>query len=175
MIVSEGNLIYDVRSFLDKEDGIKYFQAQDCKGKIRHVDTYGDTFSVIKSISSLTQKCMLCVAFESDIPAENSYLMLSASLDRWVVHIDHQLKYIQPSESKILGSCSLSTPLSGLYLFGDRVLVIEEAAIKITNKDGRLLQCVYMDLIQDLELIESTIVATTVEGEKVVVDMMLDI
>ena len=171
MIISDGNLTYDVKAFPNKQEGQRYFDRQVCNCKVKLSDTYGDVLSVVSSKSSLTQKTIFSVAFESDIPAGASYCLVSDSLDRWILQVDNRLFFVQPSAGRLVAIQEISTPLSSLYLWNHRIIVLEEARVRIANINGDILQSVNTDLIEDVKLVDSQLFIETIEGNRVVVDL----
>ena len=171
MIVNEGNLIYITKSFSNKEEGQRYFEAQPSKSKLMLSETFGDTFNVIKSVSSLSESVVFCLAYESYTSIDDCVILVSEMIDRWVVAVEEELFYVQPSRTSLLGSCQLSTPLSALYLWKRQLLVIEEAGLKVTNMNGVTERIVNTDLIKDIRLTQSELIITTIEGEQMTINL----
>jgi len=166
-------MIIESSLFGEDSEAQKYFANQNSKGKIFLQDVYGDNHSVINLTDSLSKEIKFCLGFSSETSPNNLNLLVLGKSDRLIIEIDNFLYFLSLSKGDIVSKIELLTPLIGLHWAGKKLLILEEAGLKVVDADGRINQEETTDLIEDFNLTDDTLNLTTMEGDQHEIKLLL--
>ena len=168
------NRILEFSFFKNSTEAKTFFENQKSTRNLFLSDTYGENSCVVKCMDSLSREVEFCLGFSSETKPDELSLITMFESDRWIVQVDNELFFISLSESKVVNKSEIYTPLIGLHLKESRLLILEEAGLKVVDKNGKVLQEQTTDLIDTFELKNSTLSIFTVNGERTEVKLKIN-
>ena len=134
--------------------------------KIYLQDTYGDNHCVLKLVDSLSKRIKFCIGFSSETHSSKLNLIVLGQYDKLIIEVDKFLYFISLSKGDVISKIELFTPLIGLHHKKEKLLVLEEAELKVIDINGIVNKEEFFDLIEDFTFVDNTLYLTTIEGEK---------
>ncbi|WP_321515222.1 hypothetical protein [Marinifilum fragile] len=167
MKLNYNNKIIKYAFFRELSEAKTFFINQKSRNKIFLDDTFGENHIVVNSFNSLTGEIYLSIGFCSERSINELNLLLWEEENKWIIEIDDCIYMISSLSAEIVTKFEVSTPLVGFYAAKNRLLVLEEANIKVLNSEGDVLQEKAIDLIDNYSLTDDGILnITTIEGEE---------
>jgi hypothetical protein len=167
MKLNFNNKIIQCNSFNELSEAKTFFGNQKSRNKGFLDDTFGDYHCVVNSLDSLTGEIYLSLGFSSEKNNNELNLMLWEQESKWIIEIDDNIYMLSTLTAEIVTKLEVSTPLIGFYATGNRLLILEEANIKVLDCEGNILQENTVDLIDSYSLTDDGVLnITTVDGEE---------
>lgn len=138
---------------------------QNCKVYLPIQDSDGDIYYCCILCHSLTGESQSAFSFTSYQEEENLNLLFWDNKKLLVLDNGKQIYLIDDSLT-IRASFEITTPLIGLYLVGDKLLILEEAFLRVVDSQGNVLECEVFDLIENFDLVGNTLFIQTNEGKR---------
>lgn len=153
--------------FSSSQEATTFLRSQDTKNVLSIDDTLGDTHFCYVCFHSLTHKKQFILYFSSD-EDDNSLNFLFWEKHKMLVLDTGNGIYLINDSLNITASFEITTPLIGLYLIDDdRLLILEEAFLRLINSEGKILKSELFDLIVELKIENGQLFMQTNEGNKV--------
>lgn len=151
--------------FSSEDAALTFFNNQKAERSLSIEDTFGDNFYCYICYHSLTREKQFALFFSSDESEDNlNFLFWNKML---VLDTGKNICLIDESLS-IKTSIETTTPLVGLYLISnEKLLVLEEAYMRVVNYNGDIVQAELFDLIEDFSIKDNLLSIQTSEGNKV--------
>lgn len=153
----------DLKNFLKKNDNKKTLTLK---------ETFGDFYYCFTLCDSLTGDKDFIISFSSDEKIENISILFWARFDLIVLNTGN-LIYLIDKKIGIIDKYNVATPLIGFYEIDDKLLILEEASLKIINQNGENLKSKQFDLITDFSIREKILYIKTNNDEQIKFDMNL--
>lgn len=113
---------------------------------------------------SLTQSIEFVLSFRSESNEEDLNLIFWQ--DR-IIFDSGRLVFFVSNELELKASLELTTPLIGFHLVSDNeLLILEEAFLRVVNKNGLILRSESFDLITETTLEKNRLVLQTERGQR---------
>lgn len=130
-----------------------YFLGNQKPDKILSLDeTFGDSYFCYVCHHSLTRQKQFVISFSSDVNEESLNFLFWTDHDKIVLDTG-KLIYLIDIDLKIIASFDITTPLIGLYqLDKNRLLLLEEAFLRVIDHEGKILRSELFDLAEDFSI-----------------------
>lgn len=153
-------------SFLSSEEALTFLNSQKADKSLSLEETFGDNYYCYVCYHSLTQEKLFALSFSSDEREDNLNFLYWNNL---VVLDTGKSIYLIDEALNIKVLLEITTPLVGLYVIDDeKLLVLEEAFIRIINYKGEVVKSELTDLIEDFSIKDKLLHIRTDEGNKVI-------
>ena len=138
--------------FLSFKEQSDFIENQETEKRLSLSETFGDNYYCYVGYHSLTRDTQFIISFATDENEDNLNLLFWKAGDLIVLDTGKHL-YLVNSDIGIESAFEINTPLVGLYLTNDNNLVIlEEAALRVINQNGKTLKNELFDLIEDFRI-----------------------
>lgn len=139
-------------SFTSIQEVEVFLHNQETKNILVLNETYGDYQYCYVWYDSLTGQKQFIVSFSSDDKEDNLNLLVWDRTEILVVDTGKNL-YLINKKLNIKACFDITTPLIGLCLTsGNNLLVLEEAAFRLVNSEGKILNSELFDLIENFAI-----------------------
>ena len=173
MKINYDNMIIESSLFGEDSEAQTYFTNQKGTSKIFLQDVYGDNHCVVKLVDSLSKEIKFCLGFSSETSPDNLNLIVWGQSDRFIIEVDNFLYFLSLSKGDIVSKVELLTPLIGFHSTGKKLLILEEAGLKVVDANGKINQEETTDLIEDFTLTDDKLNLTTMEGGQQEIKLLL--
>ncbi len=157
---------------LFKFDSLRKFSSfitgQDDIDNVSLDETYGDYYYSYVFYDSLSKKKLYLVRFLSDEnDPKNLHLLIWQAKKVFGFHTGRKLFLLDESHN-VIDSINLLCPLVGLYVTsGQNLLILEEAAFKVVDSTGEILEGEQVDFINNFKLEAKHLILDTESGKRV--------
>lgn len=152
--------------FIHHKDVAVFISHQNIKNVLTLEETFGDNYYCYVFYDSLTREKKFIISFSSDDAESELNLLRWEAADRLVLDTGKFL-YLIDNDFIIRGCFDISSPLIGLQLTSkNRLLVLEEASLRLINSEGQILINELFDLIEDFFVSDSYFLIKTSEGNR---------
>ncbi len=143
-----------------------FIERQDFQNSLNVEESYGCYYYCYIFYDSLTMKKQFILTFESDEEEDSLNLLYWDS----ILVLDTGKKIVLIDKTfKIVASIEITTPLIGLYVINNELLLLlEEAYMRTVNPKGEIIKSELFDLIENFRFEDNTLSITTNEGQKVI-------
>lgn len=153
-------------SFLSLREALTFLDNQGVNKNLSLEDTFGENYYCYICYHSLTQEKLFSLSFSSDESEDNLNIMYWNDLI--VLDIGKKI-YLIDDFLEIRSSIEITTPLVGLYVINDeRLLVLEEAFVRVINNKGEVVRAELTDLIEDFSVKDNLLFIQTNEENKII-------
>lgn len=152
--------------FASLEEASTFFNNQKSERNLFIQDTIGDSYYCYVCYHSLTIEKQFVLSFSSDESEDNLNFLF---WDNMLVLDTGKSIYLIDESLNIKTSFEITTPLIGLYLISiERLLILEEAFLRIINHNGDIIKTELFDLIEDFNIKDNFLTIQTNEENKVI-------
>ncbi len=143
----------------------EYVKSLKVKNELALKDSFGDYYYCYSFIDSLTSENEFCITFSTDEREENLSILLWDAMDLFILNSGVKIYFIT-HDLTIINSFDITSPLVGLQVLnGDKILILEEATLRVISSNGKIEQEELFDLMLDFHL-EGSKLSITTEGYK---------
>jgi hypothetical protein len=130
-------------------------------------DGFGSNHYCYVSYHSLNENAQFIISFSTDEKDSNLNTLFWSDEKTLVVDVGNNLFFIKEN-LEIEGPLEITTPLIGLYLIDKhRLLVLEEAFVRIVDSNSRVLKKALFNLIENFNIEDSQLIVFTEDGQEV--------
>mgnify|MGYP003429414724 CR=1 FL=1 len=152
--------------FSSEEEALTFLKNQKAERSLSLEDTFGDSYYCYVCYHSLTRERQFVLSFSSDESEDNLNFLF---WDNMLVLDTGKNIYLIDENLNIKTSLEITTPLVGLYLISnEKLLVLEEAYMRIINYNGDIEKAELFDLIEDFSINDNLLSIQTSEENKVI-------
>lgn len=152
--------------FTSSQEASTFASNQGAKKVLSIDDTFGDNHYCYVTYHSLTKQKQFVLSFSSD---ENEDNLIFLYWDSLLVLDTGKNIYLIDESINIKASLEITTPLIGLYLVKkERLLVLEEAYMRMIDRNGDIVKAELFDLIEDFSIKDNLLSIQTSEENKVI-------
>lgn len=152
--------------FTSSQESSTFVSNQGTKKHLSIDDTFGDNYYCYVSYHSLTKEKQFTLSFNSDENEDNLNFLFWDGL--FVLDTGKNIYLIDESLT-IKTSLEITTPLMGLYLISkEKLLVLEEAYMRVVNYKGDIVKSELFDLIEDFSIKDNLLSIQTSEENKII-------
>lgn len=149
--------------FTSSEEAKIFYNRQKSQKKVIIENTFGENYYCYVCYHSLTREELFVILFSSD--EQDLSLLFWGSL---IVLETSTNIYLIDENLSVKLSFDITTPLIGLYLINrDRLLILEEAYMRIVDAQGNILKSELFDLIKDFSIKDNLLIIQTQEQSMV--------
>ena len=153
-------------SFLSLREALTFLDNQGVNKNLSLEETFGENYYCYICYHSLTQEKLFSLSFSSDESEDNLNIMYWNDL---IVLDIGKKNYLIDDFLEIRSSIEITTPLVGLYAINDeRLLVLEEAFVRVINNKGEVVRAELTDLIEDFSVKDNLLFIQTNEENKII-------
>ncbi|MBC8619137.1 hypothetical protein H8788_15435 [Parabacteroides faecis] len=153
-------------SFLSLREALTFLDNQGVNKNLSLEETFGENYYCYICYHSLTQEKLFSLSFSSDESEDNLNIMYWNDL---IVLDIGKKNYLIDDFLEIRSSIEITTPLVGLYVINDeRLLVLEEAFVRVINNKGEVVRAELTDLIEDFSVKDNLLFIQTNEENKII-------
>lgn len=151
--------------FSSSEEASIFFKNQKANNSLSIEGTLGDNYDCYVCYHSLTKEKIFVLSFSSDEDEDNlSFLFWN---NCFVISTGKNI-YLINDALNIKACLEITTALVGLYIISnERLLLLEEAYLRVIDYNGRIVEKELFDLIDDFSIKDNVLYIQTSEGEKV--------
>ncbi|QNL37461.1 MULTISPECIES: hypothetical protein [Bacteroides] len=118
--------------------------------KIVLENTYGELYYCYVFYNSIAQEKEFILSFSSDSAKENINICFWIDKNIVIISFDSSIYLIDNKECRVIEEIELTSPLIGLYQINEnKMLVLEETYVRTINPNGKIVQDMKTDLIED--------------------------
>ena len=166
MKIAFRNNYFFLQSFNSYNELNFFLSKKDCKKLLLHERGQSFYYALVES-ETLNQKELSVLAFSSDSPSEKLFFTFWPEADLKVL-ADRSKLYLVDHSCSMIADFEISTPLIGLHITNTgTLLILEEAAMKLVDRNGKVMLNEGFDLIHDFSIQNDLLVLDTYSGEKV--------
>ncbi|MGJ1437887.1 hypothetical protein [Sphingobacterium siyangense] len=152
--------------FSSAEEASIFFKNQKAERSLSFEDTFGDNYYCYVCYHSLTREKQFVLSFSSDESEDNLNFLFWDNM--FIIDTGKNI-YLIDEKLNIKTSFETTTPLIGLYLISnEKLLVLEEAYMRIINYNGDIVKAELFDLIEDFSIKDNLLSIQTSEENKVI-------
>lgn len=152
--------------FASSQEASTFAGNQITKNYLSIDDVAGDSYYCYVGYHSLTREKQFVLSFSSDENEDNLNLLY---WDDLLVLDTAKNIYLIDKSLKIKASIQITTTLVGLYLISkEKLLVLEEAYMRVINCKGEIIKTELFDLIEDFSIKDNLLSIQTNEENKVI-------
>lgn len=160
------NRYFKGTSFLSSEEALIFLNSQETNRKISLDETFGDNYYCYVCCHALTQEKLFALSFSSDEREDNLIFLYWNNL---IVLYTGKNIYLIDEVVNIKVSLEITTSLVGLYVINDeRLLVLEEASIRIINSKGEVVKNKLTAFIENFTIKDNVLRILTEEDNDVI-------
>jgi hypothetical protein len=160
------NIYIQTFKFTSSREASTFMSSQASGKNLSIDDTFGDNYYCYVGYHSLTKVKQFILSFGSE-ENEDSLCFLIWD-DLFVLNTGKNIYLIDESLS-VKTSLEITTPLVGLFLVSkDKLLVLEEAYMRIVNNNGDIVNSELFDVIQDFSIKDNLLSIQTSEENRVI-------
>lgn len=138
--------------FLTKKENDYFFENQKIKNRLCLEKTFGEYYYNYIYIDSLSQEKLFVISFNSDENNDNLSLLFWGSQKIYVVDTGMYI-YMIDYNLNVISVTNIEVSLIGLYVIDDhRLLILEEANMRIMNNKGDIIKEKTFDLIEHFSI-----------------------
>ena len=153
-------------SFLSLREALTFLDNQGVNKNLSLEETFGENYYCYICYHSLTQEKLFSLSFSSDESEDNLNIMYWNDLI--VLDIGKKI-YLIDDFLEIRSSIEITTPLVGLYVINDeRLLILEEAFVRVINNKGEVVRAELTDLIEDFSVKDNLLFIQTSEENRII-------
>ena len=153
-------------SFLSLREALTFLDNQGVNKSLSLEETFGENYYCYICYHSLTQEILFSLSYSSDESEDNLNIMYWNDL---IVLDIGKIIYLIDDFLEIRSSIEITTPLVGLYVINDeRLLVLEEAFVRVINNKGEVVRAELTDLIEDFSVKDNLLFIQTNEENKII-------
>jgi hypothetical protein len=147
-----GNRYLKAFRFSSSHDALMFMGNQHAEKSLSIEDTVGDNYFCYVSYHSLTSKKEFVLSFSSDDPEDKLNFIFWDEHKKLVLDTG-RLIYLIDENLVINASFDITSPLIGLYFVGkDKLLLMEEAFLRLIDYTGKILMSELFDLVEDFSI-----------------------
>ncbi|OJV51603.1 MAG: hypothetical protein BGO31_00845 [Bacteroidetes bacterium 43-16] len=148
------------------EEASTFFKNQKAEKSLSIEDTFGDSHYCYVCYHSLTREKQFVLSFSSDENEDNLNFLFWDNM--FVLDTGNNV-YLLDESLNIKTSLETTTPLVGLYLISnEKLLVLEEAYMRIISCNGDILKAELFDPIEDFSIKDNLLSIQTSEENKII-------
>ncbi|SUJ25618.1 Uncharacterised protein [Sphingobacterium spiritivorum] len=148
------------------EEASTFFKNQKAERSLSIEDTLGDSYYCYVCYHSLTKEKQFVLSFSSDESEDNLNFLFWENI--FVLDTGTNI-YLIDESLNIKTSLETTTPLAGLYLISnDKLLILEEAYLRIINYNGDIVRAELFGLIEDFSIKDNLLSIQTSEENRVI-------
>ncbi|GGH68349.1 hypothetical protein [Phaeocystidibacter marisrubri] len=152
--------------FTSFQEATTFVNNQDANKQLSIDDTFGDNYYCYVGYHSLTKEKQFILSFSSDESDDSLNFLFWDSL--FVLDTGNSI-YLIDEDLNVKTSLEITTPLVGLYLINkEKLLVLEEAYMRVINCNGDIVKAELFDLIEDFSIKDNFLSIQTSEENKVI-------
>jgi hypothetical protein len=152
--------------FTSSHEASTFVSNQGAKKRLSIDETFGDNYYCYVGYHSLTKEKQFVLSFSSDEDEDCLNFLFWDSL--FVLDTGKNI-YLIDESLNIKTSLEITTPLMGLYLISkEKLLVLEEAYMRVMNYNGDIVKAELFDLIEDFNIKDNLLSIQTSEESKVI-------
>jgi hypothetical protein len=152
--------------FTSSKEASTFVRNQGVEKYLSIDDTFEDNYYCYVCYHSLTKEKQFVLSFTSNESDDNLNFLFWNTL---LVLDTGKNIYLIDESLKIKTSLEITTPLIGIYLISkERLLVLEEAYIRIVNYNGDIVKAELFDLIENFSIKDNLLSIQTNEENKVI-------
>lgn len=160
------NSYIKVFKFTSSEEASNFANNQGANKVLSIDDTFGGIHYCYVAYHSLTKEKLFVLSFSSD---ENEYNLNFLYWDNSFVLETGKNIHLIDETINIKASLEVTTPLIGLYLVKkERLLVLEEAYMRMIDRNGDIVKAELFDLIEDFSIKDNLLSVQSSEENKVI-------
>jgi hypothetical protein len=153
-------------SFNSHNELNEYVKNLKVKNGLDLKDSFGDYYYCYSFINSLTSENEFWITFSTDEKEENLSILLWDAMDLFILNSGVKIYFIA-QDLTIINSFDITSPLVGLQVLNnDKILILEEATLRVISSNGKIEQEELFDLILNFHLEGNKLSITTEEYEK---------
>ncbi len=153
-------------SFSSSEEALTFSNSQKVNKSLSLEKTFGDNYYCYVCYHSLTQERLFTLSFSSDESEDNLSVLYWNNL---LVLDTGKNIYLIDETVNIIASLEITTPLVGLYVISNKkLLVLEEAFIRVINNNGEVVKSELTDLIENFSIEDNLLSVYTSEERRVI-------
>lgn len=153
------NRYFKVFSFSSSEEALIFSNNQNANKSLSLKETFGDNYYCYVCYHSLTQEKLFVLSFSSDESEDKLNLLYWNNMI--VLDTGKNICLIDKAVN-IKVSLEITTSLVGLYVINDKkLLVLEEAFIRVINYEGEVIKSELTDLIEDFSIKDNLLSVST--------------
>lgn len=154
--------------FSSVEEASAFFNNQKAENSLSIEDSFGDSYFCYVCYHSLTKEKQFVLSFSSDESEDNLNFLFWNNM--FVLDTGRNI-YLIDESLNIKTSLAVTTPLIGLYLIrNEKLLVLEEAYMRVINYNGDIIKSELFDLIEDFSIKDNLLSIQTSE-ENIVIEL----
>ena len=143
----------------------EYVMSLKVKNELELKDSFGDYYYCYSFIDSLTSEHELYITFSTDEKEENLSILFWDAMELFILNSGMKIYFIT-HDLTILSSFDITSPLVGLMVLNsNKILILEEATLKVISSNGKIEQEELFDLMLNFQL-EGSKLSITTEGYK---------
>lgn len=152
--------------FSSSEEALSFLKSQHARYSLSIEDTSGDNYYCYVCYHSLTKEKLFVLSFRSDDSHDNlSFLFWNSS---FVLDTGENV-YLVDENLNIKAFFEITTPLIGLYTIShEKMLLLEEAYMRVIDYSGRILKSELFDLIEDFSIKDNVLFIQTSKENKII-------
>lgn len=160
-----GNTYIKAFKFAASDEASTFADNQKAKNYLSVDDVLGESYYCYVGYHSLTREKQFVFSFSSDENEDNlNFLFWN---DLFILDTAKNI-YLIDESLRIKAALEITTPLVGLYLVNrDKLLVLEEAYMRVINYEGEIVKAELFDLMEDFSIQDNLLSIQT--GEKNIV------
>ena len=152
--------------FASSREMLTFVNNQVAKKQLSIDDTFGDNHYCYVGYHSLTKEKQFTLSFSSDDSDDSLNFLFWDNL--FVLDAGKNI-YLIDENFNIKTSLEITTPLVGLYLINkEKLLVLEEAYLRVINNNGDIVKAELFDLIEDFSIKNDFLSIQTSEENKII-------
>ncbi|WP_343786048.1 hypothetical protein [Wandonia haliotis] len=152
--------------FSSAEEASTFFNNQTTEKKLSLEDTFGDNYYCYVCYDSLTKEVEFILSFSSDTSEDNLFFLFWEN--RLILDTGTTI-YLIDKNLNIKSSLEITTPLVGLHSINkDRLLILEEAYLRIIDSNGNIIKAELFDLLEDFSIKNNVLSIQTCEESRII-------
>lgn len=153
-------------SFSSSEEASTFFNKQKASSSIFLEDTSGDNYYCYVCYHSLTKEKLFILSFESDENEDNLNFLFWNNL---LVFDTGKNIYLIDEALNVKTTLEITTTLVGFYeISNEKLLLLEEAYLRVINCNGEIVKSELFDLIEDFSIKDNLLFIQTSEENRVI-------
>lgn len=144
----------------------EFLDSQKSKCALALKETFGNNYFCYVCYHSLTRDVLFTLTFSSDADADSFNFLFWDEPKLFVLDTGEYI-YLLNDKLSIVKFLDITTPLIGLYLVGkDRLLILEEAFLRLVDAEGKVIKSELFDLILDFGIKNDRLFIKTDQEER---------
>lgn len=165
MKIIVNNNCFTTQSFGIYTEAEKVFESQQSSSKVLLSETFGDNHHIINVSNSLTDRKIISIMFSSHKSLKALKFLFWEEFERFFLETDEAI-YILSKTGKTIANIKTLSPIFGFFIFGEKILILEEIGVNIIDVNGSVCKSISTDVIEDYKLNGKSLEVKTMDGNK---------